>query len=101
MSFTLSSLLCWPDLVLFFVLLSIDQSSPVGRPRQSRFYRSPEVILGLPYDMGIDMWSFGCILSELYTGYPLFPGENEAEQMACIMEVLCSRDALDEFVWKR
>ena len=34
------------------------------------------------------MWSFGCILAELYTGYPLFPGENEVEQLACIMEVL-------------
>lgn len=55
---------------------------------QSRFYRSPEVILGLPYDLAIDMWSFGCILSELYTGYPLFPGENETEQMQCIMEIL-------------
>ncbi|KAL4218502.1 Dual specificity tyrosine-phosphorylation-regulated kinase [Mactra antiquata] len=55
---------------------------------QSRFYRSPEVILGLPYSMPIDMWSFGCILAELYTGYPLFPGENEVEQLACIMEVL-------------
>jgi len=55
---------------------------------QSRFYRSPEVILGLPYDMAIDMWSFGCILAELYTGYPLFPGENEVEQLACIMEVI-------------
>jgi len=54
---------------------------------QSRFYRSPEVILGLPYDTAIDMWSFGCILAELYTGYPLFPGENEMEQLACIMEV--------------
>uniref|UniRef100_A0A7S0FKN1 dual-specificity kinase n=1 Tax=Pyrodinium bahamense TaxID=73915 RepID=A0A7S0FKN1_9DINO len=54
---------------------------------QSRFYRSPEVILGIPYDVGIDMWSFGCILAELYTGYPLFPGENEVEQLACIMEV--------------
>jgi len=54
---------------------------------QSRFYRSPEVILGLPYDTAIDMWSFGCILAELYTGYPLFPGENEMEQMSCIMEV--------------
>lgn len=54
---------------------------------QSRFYRSPEVILGLPYDTGIDMWSFGCILAELYTGYPLFPGENEMEQLACIMQV--------------
>ncbi|CAH1774069.1 unnamed protein product [Owenia fusiformis] len=55
---------------------------------QSRFYRSPEVILGMSYSMPIDMWSFGCILSELYTGYPLFPGENEVEQLSCIMEVL-------------
>lgn len=30
----------------------------------------------------------GCILAELYTGYPLFPGENEVEQLACLMEVL-------------
>lgn len=55
---------------------------------QSRFYRSPEVILGHPYSMAIDMWSLGCILAELYTGYPLFPGESEVEQIACIMEVL-------------
>ncbi|XP_014649517.1 PREDICTED: dual specificity tyrosine-phosphorylation-regulated kinase 4 isoform X1 [Ceratotherium simum simum] len=55
---------------------------------QSRFYRSPEVILGHPYNMAIDMWSLGCIMVELYTGYPLFPGEDEVEQLACIMEVL-------------
>ncbi|GIL95089.1 hypothetical protein Vretimale_1177, partial [Volvox reticuliferus] len=54
---------------------------------QSRFYRSPEVILGAPYGVEIDMWSLGCILAELYTGYPLFPGEDEVEQLACIMEV--------------
>lgn len=54
---------------------------------QSRFYRSPEVILGMSYGMPIDMWSVGCILAELYTGYPLFPGENEQEQLACIMEI--------------
>ena len=33
------------------------------------------------------MWSFGCIMAELYTGMPLFPGENEAEQLALFMEV--------------
>eukprot|EP00026_Physarum_polycephalum_P000454 Phypoly_transcript_00455.p1 GENE.Phypoly_transcript_00455~~Phypoly_transcript_00455.p1 ORF type:complete len:1517 (+),score=378.84 Phypoly_transcript_00455:142-4692(+) len=55
---------------------------------QSRFYRSPEIILGLPYGKSIDMWSLGCILAELYTGYPLFPGENEAEQLLCIMETM-------------
>ncbi|KAJ1558694.1 Dual specificity tyrosine-phosphorylation-regulated kinase, partial [Nowakowskiella sp. JEL0078] len=54
---------------------------------QSRFYRSPEVILGMSYTVAIDMWSLGAILSELYTGYPLFPGENEQEQLACIMEL--------------
>ncbi|KIW03554.1 uncharacterized protein PV09_05314 [Verruconis gallopava] len=54
---------------------------------QSRFYRSPEVILGMSYGIPIDMWSLGCILAELLTGYPIFPGENEQEQLACIMEI--------------
>ncbi|KAI8997901.1 kinase-like domain-containing protein [Pilobolus umbonatus] len=55
---------------------------------QSRFYRSPEVILGLSYHTAIDMWSLGCIIAELYTGVPLFPGENEQEQLLCMMETL-------------
>jgi dual specificity tyrosine-phosphorylation-regulated kinase 2/3/4 len=55
---------------------------------QSRFYRSPEVIMGMNYHMAIDMWSLGCIMAELYTGFPIFPGENEQEQLSCIMEVL-------------
>jgi len=54
---------------------------------QSRFYRAPEVMLGLPYTTAIDIWSLGCIIAELHTGYPLFPGENEVEQLACIMEI--------------
>jgi serine/threonine protein kinase len=40
---------------------------------QSRFYRAPEVILGLPYDCAIDMWSLGCILAELLTGFKASP----------------------------
>jgi serine/threonine protein kinase len=39
---------------------------------QSRSYRAPEVILGLPYGQKIDVWSLGCILAELATGYVLF-----------------------------
>ena len=38
--------------------------------------------------MAIDMWSLGCILAELLTGFPLLPGEDEADQLACIMELL-------------
>lgn len=55
---------------------------------QSRFYRSPEVLLGIPYDMAIDMWSLGCILVEMHTGEPLFTGANELDQMNKIVEVL-------------
>ncbi len=44
---------------------------------QSRFYRSPEVLLGIPYDLAIDMWSLGCILVEMHTGEPLFAGSAE------------------------
>lgn len=47
---------------------------------QSRFYRSPEVLLGIPYDLAIDMWSLGCILVEMHTGEPLFAGANEVKR---------------------
>lgn len=42
---------------------------------QSRSYRAPEVIIGCKYDYKIDMWSLGCILSELFTGSVLFQNE--------------------------
>lgn len=45
---------------------------------QSRSYRAPEVILGLPYDQKIDIWSFGCILAELLTGSVLFQVTSKA-----------------------
>ena len=56
---------------------------------QSRFYRAPEIMLGLfPYTSQIDMWSFGCIMIELFTGFPLFPGTNEREQMQLLIDVI-------------
>ena len=48
---------------------------------QSRFYRSPEVVMGLNYDQAVDMWSFGCILCELATGRPIFPAIDENDLM--------------------
>ena len=55
---------------------------------QSRFYRAPEVILGGKYGLAIDIWSLGCILAELHTGYPLLPGEDEGDQLATMIELL-------------
>lgn len=55
---------------------------------QSRFYRSPEVLLGLPYSTSIDMWSLGCICVELFLGLPLFPGTSEFNQVTRIVEML-------------
>jgi dual specificity tyrosine-phosphorylation-regulated kinase 1 len=55
---------------------------------QSRFYRSPEVMLRLPYGAAIDLWSLGCILVELHTGLPLFPGRSEVEQLHRITSIL-------------
>ena len=41
----------------------------------SRFYRGPEIILGMRYDFGVDMWSTACTLYELYTGRIMFAGK--------------------------
>lgn len=57
------------------------QNRRMFRYIQSRYYRSPEVILGLDYGTAIDRWSLGCILMELHTGVALFDGRNEAQQL--------------------
>jgi len=55
---------------------------------QSRFYRSPEILLGLPYDCAIDLWSLGCICGEMFLGLPIFPGVSEHNQLTRIVEML-------------
>lgn len=67
---------------------SCSKSSRIFNYIQSRFYRAPEVIFAIDYSESIDVWSIGCILVELYTGVPLFPGENEVDLFNCMIEVL-------------
>ena len=52
----------------------------------SRFYRAPEIILGMPYDFSIDIWSVGCTLYELYTGKILFTGRTNNQMLRSIMD---------------
>ncbi|XP_054840507.1 serine/threonine-protein kinase PRP4 homolog isoform X1 [Eublepharis macularius] len=53
----------------------------------SRFYRAPEIIIGKIYDYGIDMWSVGCTLYELYTGKILFPGKTNNHMLKLAMDL--------------
>ncbi|XP_066502891.1 pre-mRNA processing factor 4Bb isoform X2 [Hoplias malabaricus] len=53
----------------------------------SRFYRAPEIIIGKLYDYGIDMWSVGCTLYELYTGKILFPGSSNNHMIKLAMDL--------------
>jgi len=55
----------------------------------TRWYRSPELLLsnGI-YGPEVDYWAIGCIMGELADGNPMFPGENEVDQLDCIIKVL-------------
>jgi serine/threonine protein kinase len=65
---------------------------------QSRYYRAPEIVLGLPYTQAADMWSLGCILAELKSGRPLFPAcdENELIEFFCMMIGLPSNEMIEK-----
>jgi dual specificity tyrosine-phosphorylation-regulated kinase 2/3/4 len=54
---------------------------------QSRFYRAPEVVLGLWYGPPMDIWSLALILIEMMTGKPMFPADDEIDLLGMIVEV--------------
>lgn len=55
----------------------------------TRWYRAPEVLLhSTRYSSAIDLWAVGCIMAELYTFRPLFPGSSEVDQLFKICSVL-------------
>lgn len=68
-----------------FGSVAVDQ-----RPRviTTRPYRAPEVVLELGWDRECDVWSVGCVLSELYTGRVLFPADNRRQHLAAMQIVL-------------
>lgn len=53
------------------------------------FCRAPEIILGLPFCEAIDMWSLGCVIAELFLGWPLYPGASEYDQVR-VHSVVCA-----------
>ncbi|KAM4694000.1 serine/threonine-protein kinase ICK isoform 1-T2 [Discoglossus pictus] len=87
------NLLCMgPDLVKIadFGLARETRSRPPYTDYVStRWYRAPEVLLrSTNYNSPIDMWAVGCIMAEVYTLRPLFPGSSEIDTMFKICQVL-------------
>lgn len=65
----------------------------------TRWYRAPEVMLNwMHYNSTMDIWSVGCIMAEMITGKPLFPGNDHIDQLLKIMKLCGTPD--EEFMKK-
>ncbi|XP_078398038.1 serine/threonine-protein kinase ICK-like isoform X1 [Cetorhinus maximus] len=87
------NLLCMgPELVKiadFGLAREIRSRPPYTDYVSTRWYRAPEVLLrSTNYSSPIDMWAVGCIMAELYTLRPLFPGSSEIDEVFKICQVL-------------
>lgn len=94
------NLLCMgPDLIKiadFGLAREIRSRPPYTDYVSTRWYRAPEVLLrSTNYTSPIDIWAVGCIMSELYTLQPLFPGRSEIDQIFRICSVLGTPDKKD------
>jgi cell division cycle 2-like len=62
---------------------------PYTREVVTLWYRCPELLLGAPtYSTALDIWSVGCIVAEMISTKPLFPGEGEIDQINKIFSVI-------------
>ncbi|MGH0148190.1 UNVERIFIED_CONTAM: hypothetical protein FKN15_060342 [Acipenser sinensis] len=87
------NLLCMgPELIKigdFGLAREIRSRPPYTDYVSTRWYRAPEVLLrSSVYSSPIDMWAVGCIMAELYTLRPLFPGNSEVDEIFKICQVL-------------
>lgn len=76
-----------------------DKTVPLTSHVVTLWYRPPELLLGASrYGVGVDLWSTGCILGELYAGKPILPGKTEVEQLHKIFK-LCGSPT--EGYWRK
>ncbi|KAF9240902.1 CMGC MAPK protein kinase [Melanogaster broomeanus] len=88
----------------FGLARSINSTAPGGKEMglmteyvATRWYRAPEIMLSFKmYTKAVDIWAVGCILAELLTGRPLFPGRDYGHQLDLILDVI-GTPTLDEF----
>lgn len=67
----------------------VDQGSNLTEYVSTRWYRAPELLVGSrSYDKSIDIWALGCMIPELISGSPLFPGNSNLEALAYVIKTL-------------
>lgn len=69
--------------LLLFPVLMAGTRAASGKIRESNLFCS---LLGLPFCEAIDMWSLGCVIAELFLGWPLYPGSSEYDQIRYISQ---------------
>ena len=75
--------------VSFFIHIGFHSKQPHTSYIATRWYRPPECLMTDGYyDHKMDIWGFGCVLFEMITKYPLFPGKNELDQVHKIHNIL-------------
>ncbi|XP_061345128.1 probable serine/threonine-protein kinase At1g54610 [Gastrolobium bilobum] len=78
---------------------SPNHNQPLTSRVVTLWYRAPELLLGATdYGVGIDLWSAGCLLAEMFTGIPIMPGRTEVEQLHRIFR-LCGTPS--EEYWRK
>ncbi|CAD6196885.1 unnamed protein product [Caenorhabditis auriculariae] len=71
---------------------NVDTAMRMSEYVVTRYYRAPEVILGLPYSEKVDIWSVGCILAEMVNHQVLFPGKDRIDQWTKIINIMGTPD---------
>lgn len=70
-------------------IYTADCERPLSHQVATRWYRAPELLYGArTYDCGVDLWAVGCIFGELLNNSPLFPGQNDIDQLFCVQSSL-------------
>jgi len=74
-----------------------DSPDSLSHQVSTRWYRAPELLFASRnYDLSIDIWSLGAVIAELFSLSPLFPGNNDIDQMFRVFQVMGSPN---EDVW--
>ncbi|KAL0214636.1 hypothetical protein P9112_006820 [Eukaryota sp. TZLM1-RC] len=64
---------------------AVVEDVPLTQYVATRWYRSSSLLLGIPYTSAVDIWATGCVMAELATGEPLFPGDSDVDQLNLIV----------------